>query len=50
MLIMKFGGTSVGSAAAIEKLIQIVTTKKAGNKIVVVSAFSGVTDTLIRMA
>ncbi|MDR1363425.1 MAG: bifunctional aspartate kinase/homoserine dehydrogenase I, partial [Spirochaetaceae bacterium] len=40
----------VGSAAAIEKLIQIVTTKKAGNKIVVVSAFSGVTDTLIRMA
>jgi aspartokinase/homoserine dehydrogenase 1 len=48
MLVMKFGGTSVGSAAAIEKLIQIVAAKPAS--VVVVSAFSGVTDELIAAA
>jgi aspartokinase/homoserine dehydrogenase 1 len=47
---MKFGGTSVGSASAIEKLIQIVGAKSADAGIVVVSAFSGVTDDLIGMA
>jgi aspartokinase/homoserine dehydrogenase 1 len=47
-LVMKFGGTSVGSADAIEKLIQIVTSKNAA--VVVVSAFSGVTDELITVA
>ncbi|MDR0410218.1 MAG: bifunctional aspartate kinase/homoserine dehydrogenase I [Spirochaetaceae bacterium] len=50
MLIMKFGGTSVGSASAIEKLIQIVSAKKSCGKVIVVSAFSGVTDALIGMS
>ncbi|MDR2343131.1 MAG: bifunctional aspartate kinase/homoserine dehydrogenase I [Spirochaetaceae bacterium] len=49
MIIMKFGGTSVGSAAAIEKLMQIVA-GRAGTRVVVVSAFSGVTDSLIEAA
>jgi aspartokinase/homoserine dehydrogenase 1 len=45
---MKFGGTSVGSAAAIERLMKIVAAKDA--PVVVVSAFSGVTDSLIAAA
>lgn len=49
MVIMKFGGTSVGSVGAIEKLIEI-TSGRAGARVVVVSAFSGVTDTLIETA
>jgi aspartokinase/homoserine dehydrogenase 1 len=49
MIVMKFGGTSVGSAAAIEKLIQIVA-GRTGPRVVVVSAFSGVTDSLIDVA
>ncbi|MDR3355822.1 MAG: bifunctional aspartate kinase/homoserine dehydrogenase I [Spirochaetaceae bacterium] len=49
MIIMKFGGTSVGSAAAIEKMIRIVG-GRAGPRVVVVSAFSGVTDSLIDAA
>ncbi|GAB4525051.1 MAG: aspartate kinase [Anaerolineae bacterium] len=46
---MKFGGTSVGSPAAIRNLTQIVQEAHAtGNRlVVVVSAMSGVTDMLI---
>jgi aspartate kinase len=46
---MKFGGTSVGSPEAISNVIQIVKAEhEAGNRVVVVvSAMSGVTDTLI---
>ncbi len=48
MKVMKFGGTSVGSPEAVKRLIGIV--KDSGEKLVVVSAFSGVTDSLIRAA
>lgn len=46
---MKFGGTSVGSADAIEQVVGIVTRElQAGNQVsVVVSAMSGVTDSLL---
>jgi aspartokinase/homoserine dehydrogenase 1 len=51
MNILKFGGTSVGSAASIQALLDIL--KPGGEKenpIVVISAFSGVTNGLIQMA
>ncbi|HEX2905824.1 MAG TPA: hypothetical protein VHO69_03120, partial [Phototrophicaceae bacterium] len=49
LITMKFGGTSVGSAEAIANVVSIVTNDtSAGNRvIVVVSAMSGVTDTLL---
>jgi bifunctional aspartokinase / homoserine dehydrogenase 1 len=47
---MKFGGTSVGSAEAIEKVVDIVQrTRATGTPVaIVVSAMSGVTDMLLR--
>jgi bifunctional aspartokinase / homoserine dehydrogenase 1 len=47
--IMKFGGTSLGSAEAISAVRSIVQSalQESGNVIVVVSAMSGVTDQLI---
>ena len=52
MKVLKFGGTSVGSPDAISRIIAIL--KDADHKgkvpVVVVSAFSGVTDALIDMA
>ena len=52
MLVLKFGGSSVGSPLALENVIKILKDKTSGNEIaiVVVSAFSGVTDTLIEMS
>src|SRR5262249_38517393 len=52
LLVMKFGGTSVGSAAAIESLAAITRDQRAawGQVVVVVSAMSGVTDLLIQGA
>ncbi len=50
MIILKFGGTSVGSPDAIQQLGQIVLQAKERNPVVVVSAFSGVTNLLIQMA
>ncbi|HEV8508652.1 MAG TPA: bifunctional aspartate kinase/homoserine dehydrogenase I [Chitinophagaceae bacterium] len=48
MLVLKFGGTSVGSAENIEKVITIVREKlKAGKLLVVVSAMGGATDALL---
>ncbi|MDR0878795.1 MAG: bifunctional aspartate kinase/homoserine dehydrogenase I [Treponema sp.] len=49
MLVLKFGGTSVGSPEAIEKIIEILKDRRHAGKtaVVVVSAFSGVTDTLL---
>ncbi|HRF95739.1 MAG TPA: hypothetical protein PLZ51_11115, partial [Aggregatilineales bacterium] len=45
---MKFGGTSVGSESAISNLVGIVKEASATQRVVVVvSAMSGVTDTLI---
>ncbi len=48
MIVMKFGGTSVGSAAMIRRVIEIVTSRQ--EPIVVVSAVSKVTDLLIQAA
>jgi aspartokinase/homoserine dehydrogenase 1 len=51
MNILKFGGTSVGSAASIHALMEILkTTQQREIPIVVISAFSGVTNQLIEMA
>ena len=51
-LVMKFGGTSVGSSQAIELAAEIVLTESSCWKklVVVVSAMSGVTDELIACA
>jgi aspartate kinase len=51
-LVMKFGGTSVGSHAAIKQAAEIVKTSSQewGRLVVVVSAMRGVTDALIESA
>jgi len=49
-LIMKFGGTSVGSLAAIRQAIEIVRAARWPRLAVVISAMSGVTDALIAAA
>jgi len=46
-IVMKFGGTSVADAAAIENVARIVATERAAFPVVVVSAMSGVTDALL---
>jgi aspartokinase/homoserine dehydrogenase 1 len=52
MLVLKFGGTSVGNPDGMSRIIGILKDKDHAGKVsvVVVSAFSGVTDTLIDMA
>ena len=45
----KFGGTSVANAARIKTVVEILLKDKPGHKAIVVSAFSGVTDRLIRL-
>lgn len=52
LLVMKFGGTSVGSSGAIVQTVRIVQDECANweDVVVVVSAMSGVTDTLIACA
>lgn len=47
LVVMKFGGTSVGSAERIQNVAEIVALEPKG-KIVVVSAMAGVTDMLIK--
>jgi len=51
-LVMKFGGTSVGTPDAMRQVVSIVKTEKTkwNNVVVVTSALSGVTDTLLKMA
>lgn len=44
---MKFGGTSVADASALENVARIVALARAAAPIVVVSAMSGVTDSLL---
>ena len=44
---MKFGGTSVADAAAFENVARIVVAQRDASPVVVVSAMSGVTDTLL---
>ena len=47
MKVMKFGGTSVGSAQRIQSVAGLV--KDAGKNIVVLSAMSGTTNTLVEI-
>jgi aspartate kinase len=49
-LVMKFGGTSVGNAARIREVAQIVASRRGAKRVVVVSAMAGVTNTLFEMA
>ena len=50
MIVMKFGGTSVEDAKAIERVASIVQGRLAQKPVVVVSAMAKVTDTLLTMA
>ncbi|PYQ14065.1 MAG: lysine-sensitive aspartokinase 3 [Acidobacteria bacterium] len=50
MIVMKFGGTSVGSADRIRGLVDQVEERLLQRPVVVVSALAGVTDLLIRGA
>ena len=49
MIVLKFGGTSVGTVESIEKIKNILQAKKE-NFVIVVSAFSGVTNELEAIA
>jgi bifunctional aspartokinase / homoserine dehydrogenase 1 len=51
MLVMKFGGTSVGNAAAISKTVEVIGQHSANGPVVaIVSAMSGITNTLLATA
>ncbi len=50
MIVMKFGGTSVGSADSIRKVVEIIRQSQGRSPFVVVSAMSGVTDLLLASA
>src|SRR6201996_8012599 len=50
MKVLKFGGTSVGSIASIQTLLDILKNEKGENPVVVLSAMSGVTNLLVSMA
>ena len=47
MKVLKFGGTSVGSAKSILSVINIVKKNNTNKQVIVVSAFSGVTNALL---
>ncbi len=50
MLVMKFGGTSVGDAARVRDVVEIVRGRLPRRPVVVVSAQAGVTNELIALA
>ncbi len=50
MIVMKFGGTSVGSSEAIQQVVEIVRKYRERDLLVVLSAMSKVTDALREMA
>ncbi len=50
MIVVKFGGTSLGDAAAIERAAEIVRTRLPRSPLVVVSALAGTTNTLLSIA
>ncbi|MBI4551331.1 MAG: aspartate kinase [Candidatus Latescibacteria bacterium] len=50
MIVMKFGGTSVGTVEALQQVARIVAQSRHLQPVVVVSAMSGVTDTLRAIA
>ena len=50
MIVMKFGGTSVGSAEAIRRVCRIIQTRLDRKPVVVTSAVGGVTNKLVALA
>ncbi len=50
MIVMKFGGTSVGNADAISQVASVVRQSLSRKPVVVVSAITKITDALIRLA
>jgi aspartate kinase len=50
VIVMKFGGTSVGDAGSIHQVVQIVRRHSDRRPVVVVSAHAGVTDALLALA
>jgi aspartate kinase len=50
MIVMKFGGTSVGDAAAVSRAADIVAGRLAQKPVVVVSALGGATNALLAIA
>lgn len=49
MIVLKFGGTSVANAQNINLVLEIISKKAQNDSLfVVVSAFSGVTDLLLK--
>jgi aspartate kinase len=50
VIVLKFGGTSVGDATAIRRTAGIVASRVSREPIVVVSALAGVTNTLVALA
>ena len=50
MIVVKFGGTSVGDAEAIQRAASIVASRRERRPIVVVSAMAGVTNSLLDLA
>ncbi|MCB9202787.1 MAG: bifunctional aspartate kinase/homoserine dehydrogenase I [Flavobacteriales bacterium] len=50
MKVLKFGGTSVANSENIQKVKAIIESEKQTKQIVVVSAFGGITDVLLRTA
>ena len=50
MIVLKFGGTSVGDADAIRRAAEIVRTRQSKRAVVVVSAMAGTTTTLLEVS
>jgi len=50
MIVMKFGGTSVGGAKAMRRVLRIVADRLAFRPVVVVSAVGGITNILLENA
>lgn len=50
MIVVKFGGTSVGDTAAVERLVEIVRGRISRQPLVVVSAMGGATNALLAIA
>ena len=48
MKVMKFGGTSVGTPQRMKEVVKLITDKE--HKIVVLSAMSGTTNTLVEIS
>lgn len=50
MIVIKFGGTSVSTAAGIQKIYKIISEAKDKKPVIVVSAVAGITDLLLSVA